>query len=352
MWYNRFGKYRFTEPVMEVNDDIDRTTTLKDYVDAYDSWRNHMGSFDWCLNTGHYGVVSEPGISDIDCLAVIADGSALLASSAHDSWLRSQTEKRQYLFDHGPMLVPFSGIALFPSVFFFNNLRWDSDNAGRLEAVSPDMRRFLELMWVLYCLPKGVRFICKNKVRLRKTLSVLKNLHISEMILQDLLSLSKRSVDPLVKTNKIRKLFMHKHPSDENSSLILIEEFHSSIQNICTCLDMFGDGFGPTEARACEVASPYGTIVGAQKTILELKHKQAIQNRINLHSNIVSLVFFGRSQNGDWQHLSERYVAAQRELCAIFTREKISYPLVRPFNVEPDFWDFSQSVFSTRLSAL
>jgi hypothetical protein len=323
---------------MEVKDDIDRTTALKDYVDAYDSWRKHMWSFNWCINTGHYGVVSEAGISDIDCLALIADGSALLATGAHDSWLRSQTEKRQYLFDHGPMLVPFSGIALLPNVFFFNNLTWDSDNAGKLEVVSPDMRRFLELMWVLYCLPKGVRFMCKNKLRLRKTLSILKKLHISELILQNLLSPSKPSLDPLIKTKMLRKKFMQGYASDENSSSTLIEEVHNSIKNICTYLDMFGDWLGYTDARAYEVSSPYGTIVGSQKTTLDFKNKEASQNRIKLHSNIVSLVFFGRCQNENWQHLSERYVAAQKGLCTIFTREKVSYPLVRPFNVEPNFW--------------
>ena len=85
---------------MTLVDDIIRSLTAEDYERAYDAWRDHMASFDWCLDTGRFGSVGEPGVSDLDCAALVRDGHHKTAIESHMAWLAAQPPERQYLFPH------------------------------------------------------------------------------------------------------------------------------------------------------------------------------------------------------------------------------------------------------------
>jgi hypothetical protein len=88
-----------------ISDDVERALTREDYDEGYRAWRDHMSAFDWCIDTGRYGSLGEPGISDLDCAALVRDGCLRAAINSHKTWLSQQSEERHFVFYHDPHLI-------------------------------------------------------------------------------------------------------------------------------------------------------------------------------------------------------------------------------------------------------
>jgi hypothetical protein len=164
---------------MKLIDDIERTINIQLYRNAINELIEYFHSHDCVLSIGQIGELSEPGISDIDCIIVVRERKLKQIYRSFLSWRRLD-ENKKYLFFHPPLFITEKMCTHLPYLHTLHSLRWLYKKSGIPHNLHIDYKQYLSLIWASYIFSISLNMLYSTAPQsLRKVLLVLKNLHIS-----------------------------------------------------------------------------------------------------------------------------------------------------------------------------
>lgn len=281
---------------MTLVDDIIRSLTAEDYDRACVAWRDHMASFDWCLDTGRFGSVGEPGVSDLDCAALVRDGHHKTAIESHMAWLAAQPLERQYLFPHEPLFITEAARPFVPLLHTVHDLRWDRGIGPDTSTISAESRLFAHLAYALWLVPECARRMeRRGELSLRFVLLLLKSLHVSEGFLASIGGDVMRSGEAPARSRWLRREIMSRTIAGAHITDTVRREFQASIARIAPRLDAYGERLSASAGETLQPTSGtppfrltrlYGKVTAAPRTIIS-----ASEDMSTLHHNLFALTF-------------------------------------------------------------
>jgi hypothetical protein len=333
-------------------DDVERGLTSEDYDEGYRAWRDHISGFDWCIDTGRFGSVGEPGISDLDCAAVIHDGHHQAAIDVHRAWLDLQSRERQFLFPHEPLFITEGARPLVPLLHTVRGLRWDGKPRIAMQGLPAEASLMAHLAYALAVAPECVRRIeHQGRLSLRLFLLFLKSLHASEEYWGGMAGDGgSRTAPPLTDSRRLRLAVLNRDIPDAQLTGIVLGEIKSSISRLCRHLDAFGAEIPGAENHASRGATEqftrtYGRITAAQATKLDAREHETA-----LHRNVFALAFGLLSRDTPLGRASASFWGATGRMRAIQEKERLreDWYFPRPFYYQPgvDDADLADQRFS------
>jgi hypothetical protein len=326
-------------------DDLVRSVTESDYDRSYHAWRDHMSSFDWCLDTGRFGSVGEPGVSDLDCIALVRDGSHAAALDSHSTWLARQPGAWQFLFAHPPYIVTEAARDIAPILHTLHNLRWDRGTGPKMSAVSPEAGHFAHLVYALVIGPECARKIEKHgSLSLRLMLLLLKSLHVSEGYWADALADDTASIAPVARSRQLRcAVLAHAIPTAQLREN-LKAEIRASIVRLSGLLDAYGERLSAVSPDTAQQSSSaplsrltrtYGRVFAGSRTMIG-----PLEDTITLHRSVFAVAFGLASPATPLGAAAAAFWEATLRMRAIRTSENLledCFP--RPFYYQPGLDD-------------
>jgi hypothetical protein len=325
-------------------DDIERGLTREDYDTGYRAWRDHISGFEWCIDTGRFGSLGEPGISDLDCAALVRDGCHLTAIETHTAWRARQSPERKFLFAHEPLLITAAAHPFAPLLHTLQGVRWEGGHGPDPAATSDEQRLFAYLAYALALAPVCARMVVRQKESsLRTFLLLLKSLHMSESFLAKVSGSTVLSNDPLEQSRTLRSEILAGKISDVGLSDTVLGEIRSSIARTSVLLDAYGErlpaviGDTPESAPPFVLTRAHGRVSAARRTVIS-----AQEDANELHHKVFALAFgqlpsttpLGKAAADFWQ--------AAARMSEIQDKEKLGEVLhfpPRPFWYRPGIDD-------------
>lgn len=329
---------------MRLVDDVNRALDRAHYDLGYEIWRACMASFDWYLDSGRFGSATDPGISDLDCVLIVKDGTLAEAISAHRAWVASQNDESRFLFFHDPVFVPQAGSAVAGRLHTVVGLQWDRGHGYWDEDVPAESKLYTNLVWTLFMMPLCSRIVRKSGVQsLRGALSYLKNLHYSEAYWTAIVGGNLTARDPLSISRDLRRAVVRREIGLADLTRVIRDEFEASLVRLSSLLDLFGENLTSTPgqrnfrgAHKKVVTKSFGEISAGPRTIIDSRADHTM-----LHNAIFDLTFDQGSVPSRYSRAAEEYWAASARMKAVLVAENIPpesfFP--KPFNYQPGIDD-------------
>jgi hypothetical protein len=321
-----------------ISDDVERALTREDYDEGYRAWRDHMSAFDWCIDTGRYGSLGEPGISDLDCAALVRDGCLRAAINSHKTWLSQQSEERQFVFYHDPHLIAEAASTTAPLIHTLYGLRWDGEPRLAMQEVSAESSMVAHLTYALSLAPRCARMLeLEEDQSLRLLLLLLRSLHVSEGYWATLAGEKAGSVSPIAHSRRLRVAILGREIRESQLTDIIVGEIKSSIAKLSSHLDSYGSKILNAETSACRgrlerLTRFYGKVSAADETAFDAREHES-----TLHRSIFALGFGLLPTDTPLGAAGTAFWDAIRRMKAIYTREGLHEDcyLPRPFSYLP-----------------
>lgn len=334
-------------------DDLVRSLAESDYAQGYRAWRDHMSSFDWCLDTGRFGTVGEPGVSDLDCTGLIRDGYHRTAIEAHKAWLARLPSELQFLFPHEPFFITERARQYAPLVHTLHNLHWDAGIGPGACGASAEHRLFQHLAYALAVAPECARRLeQRGGHSLRIILLLLKSLHASESFWAGVVGNAMSTAESSARSRSLRRAVLAHGIGGAQLADAISREVRSSIERLSALLDAYGERVSAETRKsasdqswAFRLTRTYGRITAAPQTLIS-----ASEDTMTLHRCVFALAFgllppatpLGAAAAGYWE--------ATKRMTEIYHEERLEedWYFPRPFYYQPglDDADLDNSEFN------
>ncbi len=334
-------------------DDVERGLAREAYEEGYRAWKGHMSGFDWCMDTGRFGSLGEPGISDLDCAALVRDGCHQAAIDAHSTWLGLQPPERQYIFLHEPLFITEEARALAPLLHTLRDLQWDGEPRIALQGLPTESSLTVHLAYALAVAPECARRTeQQGRLSLRLFLLFLKSLHASEEYWAGMAGDRKSCLElaPLAGSRRLRLAVLNRDIPDAQLTRIVLGAIRSSISRLCGHLDTYGAKIPAAKASASRgpmerFTRTYGRVTAAEATMLDAREHETA-----LHRNVFALAFGLLSTDTPLGRASASFWEATGRMRAIQEKERLreDWYFPRPFYYQPgiDDADLAHEQFS------
>jgi hypothetical protein len=318
---------------MNLINDISPNITRQTYRTVIGDFLGHFRPNNRVVSIGQIGEISEPSISDIDCLVVVRDGQVNNAYRSFSTW-RGRKEERSYLFFHPPLFIAESMESHVPYLHSLNALRWLYQETAFTNNPGTGYRYYLNLVWASYILSISMNmYFNRTAQSLRKALLILKNIHISLDFLQSRGDAHERYV---ARSETIRHN-VKRNPTVPNTVIDEIKtEFLDSMRRLLHMVhhDSTIPGVSPNgdeqEGEMIPIKKKIDLHVSPRASIT---HRADNRIRVSINASVVDYLlkpWYSETHPNDHFRTYREHLLAMYRLCR---NEKVPFHFVTPFDI-------------------